>query len=263
MEDPEIMNWEMDLLRFIRADFGYDQELWLSLLNRISEEEQVKLIMSTILYTRDIKQVGDNYAAYDMIYWFSRTYVKETKEMLNHMFEHRIGCWKDVKYIAEHVRVRNGYRDWLIDYIVSLMVNQLKRDQRNLRINIPEVSNAGKWCPREKTKYNWIFNKVAKQMYPPESYSKVSKMRSRKILRHLLADINKTIHTLEVKMCARDNKAIYQQDISKYSFDKYRKFFGRNPDTPNAYRVYTDMNATTIKTTKSMFDKLIRPRYMF
>jgi len=258
------MNWTIELRDFLHPETGYNSDKWLSLISRADSVEKTKLIVATILYVRDVKQLGDNYAAYDMIYWFSRRYVRETKDLIKHMLDCHVGCWKDVKHIAEYVRVRQGYNDWLIEYVVDLMVRQLRLDYQVVcnSFNIP-LSNAAKWCPREKTKYNWIFNKIAKRMYIPVDDSHQAKFQSRKQLRKLLSTLNKQLHTIEVKMCSGNDDDIYPHDVSLYSFNKYHNYFKNK-----MYFEKCDIrqNANTyfpITTKNEMFDTLIRERYMF
>ena len=71
---------------------------------------------------------------------------------------HSYGSWKDIKYFCEYVKNASGaYNHPLIYQACWLLTEQLKIDVQH---NFP-ISLVGKWCPREKKKYGWVFNIIS------------------------------------------------------------------------------------------------------
>ena len=97
---------------------------------------------------------------------------------------HQYGSWKDVKYFLAYLKNKSNQPPRqpphqpphqplqplhpLIDMILlNIVVPALKQDDTLLKQGKP-VSLLGRWIPREKSskKFNWIFHKLAKMMYP-------------------------------------------------------------------------------------------------
>jgi len=83
--------------------------------------------------------------------------------------KHQYGSWKDVKYFLAYLKSKDGREDHpLIEKILSeIVIPALRRDESFMAQGKP-VSLLGRWFPREKSskKFNWIFHKVARMMYP-------------------------------------------------------------------------------------------------
>ena len=123
--------------------------------------------------------------------------------------KHQYGSWSDVKYFCEFVKEHSGNRDHeLIDYAISLLSDQLKRDVELMEKN-QNVSLASRWAPKEhQTKYKWLFKKLAKTMFSFTETSKgdVSFERALKktylfVRTQVLSPLNKYLDTVQIKMC--------------------------------------------------------------
>ena len=83
--------------------------------------------------------------------------------------KHQYGSWKDVKYFLAYLKSKTGSEDHpLIEKILrSIVIPALRLDESLMEQGKP-VSLLGRWFPREKSskKFNWIFHKVARMMYP-------------------------------------------------------------------------------------------------
>lgn len=81
---------------------------------------------------------------------------------------HQYGSWKDIKYFLAYLKNKSDESHPLVDMILlNIVVPALKRDEQLLKQGLP-VSLLGRWVPREKSskKFNWIFYKLSKMMYP-------------------------------------------------------------------------------------------------
>jgi len=81
---------------------------------------------------------------------------------------HQYGSWKDIKYFLAYLKNKSDESHPLVDMILlNIVVPALKEDEQLLNQGKP-VSLIGRWIPREKSskKFNWIFHKLAKMMYP-------------------------------------------------------------------------------------------------
>ena len=81
---------------------------------------------------------------------------------------HQYGSWKDIKYFLAYLKNKSDESHPLVDMILlNIVVPALKHDEQLLKQGLP-VSLLGRWIPREKSskKFNWIFYKLSKMMYP-------------------------------------------------------------------------------------------------
>jgi hypothetical protein len=81
---------------------------------------------------------------------------------------HQYGSWKDIKYFLAYLKNKSDESHPLVDMILlNIVVPALKHDEQLLKQGLP-VSLLGRWIPREKSskRFNWIFYKLSKMMYP-------------------------------------------------------------------------------------------------
>ena len=80
----------------------------------------------------------------------------------------QLGSWKDINYFCQYVNVLYNNKDHpLIIFSIHLMINEIKEDIIKLTTNTnAQLSLAGKWAPREKSKFEWIFKKMACLYFP-------------------------------------------------------------------------------------------------
>jgi len=157
---------------------------------------------------------------------------------------HPYGSWKDIKYFAHFIKERiEGEEHPLIDYACDLMVKQLKADKATLCEFHKQssqqssqqscmISLAGKWCPREKSKFGWLYKKIA------TSYSKgffetvttkqqyVSAVRkSNMVLRKVLSRLNKHLKTTQIAQCANEWETIKFNNVTSITMRKNKLAF--------------------------------------
>jgi len=124
------------------------------------------------------------------------------------------GCWKDIKYFCGYVRSQSpkGEDDPLIRIAMTLLNQQLYLDW--ISVDDEKRSLSCKWVPREKSKYKWLFQKMAMQwsdLLNPRLFSCVeegdSYIRARNQCmmkyRQVLSSMNKKMDIAEVKQCAK------------------------------------------------------------
>ena len=164
--------------------------------------------------------------------------------------KHSFGCWKDIKYfcwyIAEHSAKKKD--DPLIEIAITIMNDQLERDLTvvNTCMKSPEysyydgkyqmrkyISYVAKWVPRENTKFDWVFDKLALDWAHRTtpyyfaggvgslSLSNKYKMNYRKIV----SGLNRILDTVEVKQCSRMWSVICPENITAGSLAKYKNAF--------------------------------------
>ena len=168
--------------------------------------------------------------------------------------KHSFGCWKDIKYfcwyVAEHSAKKKD--DPLIEIAITIMNDQLERDLTvvNTCMKSPEysyydgkyqmrkyISYVAKWVPRENTKFDWVFDKLAldwaHRITPyyfaggvgvgvgSFSLSNKYKMNYRKIV----SGLNRILDTVEVKQCSRMWNVICPENITAGSLAKYKNAF--------------------------------------
>ncbi len=167
--------------------------------------------------------------------------------------KHSFGCWKDIKYfcwyIAEHSTKKK--EDPLIKIAITIMNDQLERDQTvvNTCLKSPEysyydgkyqlrkyISYVAKWVPRENTKFDWVFDKLALDWAHRTtpyyfaggggggalslSLSLVNKYKMN--YRKIISGLNRILDTVEVKQCSRMWSVICPENITAGSLAKYK-----------------------------------------
>lgn len=176
-----------------------------------SDYAVLKLLFKLVAHTRDILHgKGERYLCYRMIYeWCLIDPVGGMKLLETCVRDY--GCWKDVKYFCDVVRLRSpmGKDDALILSAAKFM-NQQLRDEW---YGDDKISLVCKWIPREKSAYGWLFDKMAFQwcnMVNPhilrsaegDGYLRAiskCKMQYRKVL----SSLNRYVGVAEVKKCQR------------------------------------------------------------
>jgi len=157
---------------------------------------------------------------------------------------HPYGSWKDLKYFANFVKERiNGEAHPLIDYVCELMVRQLKLDIKTLcnYNNLPQtmqqqqqcnISLAAKWCPREKSKFGWLYKKIATyysqdffKTATTKSQISMATRKSKMVLRKLLSQLNKHLKTTQIAQCANEWETIKFNNVTSITMRKNKLAF--------------------------------------
>ena len=131
----------------------------------------------------------------------------------------KYGSWKDVKLFSNYIyqRTADDHHPF-IELMIDLLVQQLKEDEEKYKQE-KKISLAAKWTPREKSKYGWLFKKIAIKFSPHLFQNlKGSKIRAvRKanmILRRFLSKMNNYTNNTEMLMFKKNYHMI---DFSKVS----------------------------------------------
>ena len=269
--DEEIVKLFFQLVRTTNKDQLAQFETTMQYILKNGNYNEKKQLFKMAAYTRDIiagkgeydlfyMQVMVWYECYDKdlaMFLLKSTVRLEEKEPGKNDVSykgvkkiHPYGSWKDIKHFCQYCyeRSKNNNADLfykhdnheLIEYCVDLMVEQLKKDEKN--INKPKrLSLAGKWCCREGSKtYTWLYTKLAQKYYSEymrtadqvsqswqsrygckERAAKKANMDFRK----LLSKLNKALDTVQVKQCQGNWSEIDHNKTTSITLKKQTKAF--------------------------------------
>jgi hypothetical protein len=148
---------------------------------------------------------------------------------------HPFGSWKDVKYLYSFSQTYSNLCNWepLIEYSIQLTNEQLFIDYKNsMSETYKNISLVSKWIPREKSKYNELFKRLAIHYFGP-SYLINTKQDSytravRKCLmeyRKVLSFLNKILDTVQIKQCSRNWSQINFDNVTSITTNKQKLAF--------------------------------------
>lgn len=168
------------------------------------------LMVRMALNTRDIK---NGKGEYNLGYKFVQEWYKinpNISKILIKRYVTEFGSWKDIKYLCNFL----GKEHELTNYCVNLIINQLREDNDNLKDG-KNISLAGKWAPREKSKqFGWIAHLISKQMgFNQKSY------------RTLIVRLNNYIDTTQIKMCNNTWDQIDFGKVTSLTLNKFKNSF--------------------------------------
>ena len=138
------------------------------------------------------------------------------------MDKDRMGCWRDyrdIQYLLQKDMlitefVQEEKRKVAAKDIASICIATLIRDVNDINSSRPP-SMLGKWFPREKGKFGWLFNQMYKRIKNlPIGDETTIRVMYKSDLRHILSKLNNVLNTLEVKQCSRRWHAIDFSNIS-------------------------------------------------
>lgn len=163
------------------------------------------------------------------------------------------GSWCDIKYFCDYVRsteyIDDDCKDNIIDTAIGLLNHQINKDRiawnntlRNYledKMNNPAsfsnrpngrdvMSFAVKWCPREKSKYGWLYERIVLQwnkMFNPNIVcdTEISKRNYRK----MISALNKELDTTQIKQCANKWCTINPENVSIGTLVKQKTAFSK------------------------------------
>ena len=151
--------------------------------NKLKYIEILDNFYKLILFTRDIScGKGERTLTYILITAFYEVYptlaifaiyqiiptVSMTNNPENSILQGSLtlcGSWKDAILLCDFIREFSGVLHALIGVCVELIVNQLIKDNNTWKfsehaMDTQYISNVAKWIPREKKKYNWLFEHI-------------------------------------------------------------------------------------------------------
>ena len=205
----------------------------------ISREEYVEymsLLYRLIGHTRDIV---DGKGEYRLAYMLVNVWQKHYPELAKYAFKlfvlppdgysdnnnnnyHPYGSWKDIKYFRGKYDCPN-----LNNYILSLLVNQLREDVKN-----DNPSLAAKWVPREKSQFKDVFNELALMYfsnYIETAYNEVSHrkavLKAKTDFRKLISSLNKKLDTVQIKQCSNNWSEIIPDKQTSITMHKQKRAF--------------------------------------
>lgn len=218
------------------------------------ENEFVNLY-KLIAHTRDVKDGKGEYTlSYMQLYVWYDFFPDLTKNALKLFVdinnEHPYGSWKDIKYFAEYVKKQsNNENHELILFCIELITNQISKDLIELESDKKNknISLAGKWCPREKGRFSWLFKKIINIVYK-DFYEKAKESKSKEtiirahnkacmLMNRRLAKLNKYLDTTQIKMCGKKWANIDFNHVTSKTLSKNRKAFLNDSKKPDNDRI--------------------------
>jgi hypothetical protein len=188
-----------DLIVNIQADYKNKE------ISAAVYQELIVTLYKLIGQTRDIVDgKGEYQLSYQLLIEWYNFYPESSKFLLNcfvnNDYEHPYGSWKDVRCIADMCDDIDR-RHPLISYCVHLINTQLRKDLEGTPISL-----VSKWIPREKSKYRWLYERLAEDYF--KEYMLVpSERASNKCYTHyrkLISSLNKQLDTVQIKQCAKE-----------------------------------------------------------
>jgi len=147
--------------------------------------------------------------------------------------EKSYGSWKDVKTFCHFIKKKtNNENHPLILYAMDIMLQQIYIDYSvvNSQQNInQQITLAGKWAPRQRSKHHWLFKKMAYQYY---SYFFIktknitaAKNASKMYFRKILSKLNYFLKTPQIFMASREWSKIDFEKTTSRTLLYFRKSF--------------------------------------
>lgn len=161
--------------------------------------------------------------------------------------DHPYGSWKDIKYFAAFVKSRNGNDDHpLIARCVDIIVRQLRSDHEKFLSGEP-FSLAAKWCPREKSKFSWLYHMIV-HAYKPEYFSSAknstkfrdARKKASREFRRMLSVMNKYLDTTQVHQCKNEWSSINFNHVTSLTMHKNKLAFQNKTKLGNQRSSYED-----------------------
>jgi hypothetical protein len=148
------------------------------------------------------------------------------------------GSWRDIKYLCNHIRLYSSKKEnhELIKICVELMNSQLKKDIESWKFSVNagsrnHISNVAKWIPREKKKFNWLFEMLVidwiktnkSYMFANTTDSWFSALtKAKRIYRKKVAFLNRVLDTTEIKQCSQNIEEIDPKNLTCHATMKNR-----------------------------------------
>ena len=221
IRDSELVDLEVQL----------DKMIYYTKKNLGQCRNELITLYKMIGYTRDIRNGRGEYTLAFMQIWVWYAYDPELAFFAFTQFVQGegYGSWKDVKNFCHYVAQKSGDQSHpLIEHACDLLVQQLQYDMKCIKENAL-ISLASKWTPREKTRFRWLYTKIALKLYPQfiktaktDESQYYAKCKAKIHLRKTLSQMNKYSYTLEHIMCNKDWTYIYPLSIPSKALCKYK-----------------------------------------
>jgi hypothetical protein len=200
----------------------------------------LSVLYRMIGHTRDIIDGKGEYTlAYMMIHtWYQffpqlATFALKCFVDLGDRTVHQYGSWKDLKYFCEYCKTKGDcVNSPLVQYSITLINEQMRRDYACMLSNSNEISLAAKWAPREKSSFGWLYEALATNYFNEflqtantDERVKKAVLKCKTEYRKVLSSLNRQIDTLQVKQCGQDWKHIDFNKVTSISLSKQKKAF--------------------------------------
>jgi hypothetical protein len=214
------------------------------------------IMFRLIAHTRDINSgKGERQLTYMMIWTWYKFYpvlAIYALDMIVSIIDDSssYGSWKDIPCFCEYIRNRDGDSSPIIDSAIEIMNRQFIKDLTMVEYGNDKISNVGKWIPRERSRFGWLFDKMVVDwgytMVPHilnsvnnhEQYSRALN-KIKKMYRKNFVKLNILLNTIEVKQCSQKWSKISPLHINKCSWLKYKNAF-MNPLFYSSSNTYED-----------------------
>ena len=208
------------------------------------------VLYKMVAQTRDVVAGKGEYTlAYMLLYAWAEVDMNLAKHalkcfVLSEDNTHPLGSWKDMKYFAEYCKKFGENEEVtreLTKYVVVLVNNQLIEDYKYEN----NCSLLPKWIPREKSRFGWLFTDLAVNYYADWIPAKNHKSYKRAVnkakthYRKLIASLNRTIDTPQIKQCGNDWSNIDINKLTSQTLQK-QKYALQNIDKKGEQRHYSE-----------------------
>ena len=230
-------------------------------------KEHLLLLYKLIAQTRDITYgKGERLLTYVLIAAWYKFYPVSASFAIKVMVSNNdnddnlyspYGSWCDIKYFCHYIK-NNDYIDdesktKLIDTAIGIMNHQINKDRINWnntlktymedKMNNPAslsqrpdgrdvMTFAVKWCPREKSKYGWLYELIVLQwvkMFTPNIACETEAQFSicKRNYRKMISALNKELDTTQIKQCANKWTDIKPENVSIGTLVKQKAAFSK------------------------------------
>jgi hypothetical protein len=247
--EDKIKNFEFNITRKpndheldkLRQKF---HQLLIDIGNDIDKLLSIKQI---IVRTRNISYgKGEQLLSYMMIFELYLFFPSEAARLFDEfLLTH--GSWRDVPYLSSYIFKTTSNTDHpFIRIAIRKMNEQLSIDLISLNKG-EKISNAAKWVPREKSKFFWIFDKLAEDwaiVHSPYLFRSPktaqqfvrAKNKSRYLYRKVFTTLSRSLNIIETDLC---NKVKFEDiPIRNITTGSVLKYWNSNINMNIASKTY-------------------------
>jgi len=170
---------------------------------KLNKEYMIKLLKLCLYIREPRKGKGERLVFYNIVQWMWTNEIKVAKYIINNLCN-----------FGSYIDFCNLYQlstsSELKQYLVEVYGNQLLKDKE-----LDNPSLAGKWAPREQSKFSDFAKEITKRFFN----------KDKKKYRQLIVSLNKRLTVPEVNMCAKDWASIEFKNVASKAMTLYTKAF--------------------------------------
>jgi hypothetical protein len=230
-------------------------------------KRRLVLLYKLIAQTRDIVYgKGERLLAYVLICAWYKFYPVSASFAIKTMVTNNdndedlyspYGSWCDIKYFCDYVHhaeyIDDDSKNKLVDTAIGIMNHQINKDRISwnytLKIYLEDKMNnpasflqrpngrdvmtfAVKWCPREKSKFGWLYELIVFQwnsMFSPNTQfvTKEQIVICKRNYRKMISALNRELDTTQIKQCANKWSTIKPENVSIGTMVSQKTAFGK------------------------------------